>query len=407
MKKIIMLIGLLVVVLAGVYALTNQNSGNEQPLSKEELSQLKGQQVVFQTNKGNFVIELYPEKSPLSVSNFISYVKQGFYEGTIFHRALPGVIIQGGGFSKGMNLKASNRPVKNESSNLLPNVKGSVSIARKDSADSGTSQFFINLRNNAELDHRADKPGYAVFAKVVEGLDVLEEMAKSKTEIVQAHKNVPVDDIFIQSVKLMTKPSLKEVGASTEVSGKLEEFQEGVHYVRLKTPLPLLNTKKVEVVAAFSYGCGHCYGLYGPTRDWKASQRKKIDFSYFHAVWSDSMRTFARTYYTAIELGVDESIHVPLYEAIVIHQQKLSNRDELASFFESYGVDRAKFIEIFDSERIVERVGQAEKLTKAFNLASVPEFIVAGKYRLDPMRAGGTAEIFAVMDFLIEKESSQ
>ena len=117
------------------------------------------------------------------------------------------------------------------------------------------------------------------------------------------------------------------------------------------------------------------------------------------------MRIYAQTYYTAIALGVDKNMHVPLYEAIVIHQQKLSNKDEIAAFFESYGVDKAKFIEVFDSEAIVKRVGQAEKLTKAYHLASVPEFIVAGKYRLDPMRAGGVKEIFEVMDYLIEKET--
>ena len=172
MKKILAIVALIVAALAAVYLMQDQSSG--QQLSQKELTALKAQQVVFETNKGNFVIELYPDKSPLSVSNFIAYVKQGFYEGTIVHRSLPGVIIQGGGFSKGMNLKATNAPVKNESDNLLPNVKGSVSMARKDPADSATSQFFINLRNNPSLDYRADKPGYTVFAKVVQGLDLLE-----------------------------------------------------------------------------------------------------------------------------------------------------------------------------------------------------------------------------------------
>lgn len=403
MKKILAIVALIVAALAAVYLMQDQSSG--QQLSQKELTALKAQQVVFETNKGNFVIELYPDKSPLSVSNFIAYVKQGFYEGTIFHRSLPGVIIQGGGFSKGMNLKATNAPVKNESDNLLPNVKGSVSMARKDPADSATSQFFINLRNNPSLDYRADKPGYTVFAKVVQGLDLLEALARNKTEIQGAHQNVPIEAIVIKSVKLTERPTLKEVAANGTETAKTKVFQEGVHYVKLKTPLPLINTKKVEIVSAFSYGCGHCYGLYGATQDWKAAQRKKIDFSFFHAVWSNAMRIYARTYYTAIALGVDKNMHVPLYEAIVIHQQKLSNKEEIAAFFESYGVDKAKFIEVFDSEAIVKRVGQAEKLTKAYNLASVPEFIVAGKYRLDPMRAGGVKEIFEVMDYLIEKES--
>lgn len=404
MKSKVIIILLILLALVGGNFILNQKSEDGIAFSQAELKQLKNQQVIFETNKGKFVIELYPEKSPITVANFINYVKRGFYDKTIFHRTLPGVILQGGGFSEGMNLKPTNDAIENESHNLLPNIKGAVSMARKDFADSATSQFFINLRINPSLDYRANQPGYTVFANVVEGLELLEVLAKSKTRKYGAHQNVPLEEIVIQSVKLTNRSTLLEIGQVESKNVHISEFQEGVHYVRLKSPLPLLKTEKIEVISAFSYGCGHCYGLYGATQDWKLENKKQVEFSFFHAVWSKAMRVYARTYYTAIELGVDRNIHVPLYEAIVIHQQKLSNSDEIATFFESYGIDRSKFIEIYDSEHVVKRVEQAEKLTEAFNLASVPEFIVAGKYRVDPMRAGGQQEIFKVIDFLVERE---
>ena len=116
------------------------------------------------------------------------------------------------------------------------------------------------------------------------------------------------------------------------------------------------------------------------------------------------MRIYAQTYYAAIELGVEKQMHLPLFEAVVINQQKLSTKEELAHFFESYGIPKVEFNKVFESQSTVTRVEQATALTKAFNLASVPEFIVAGKYRVDPMRAGGQKEIFEVIDYLIKKE---
>lgn len=371
----------------------------------------QGQKVLFQTNKGNFTVELYVKESPKTVSNFVEYIKADFYSSTIFHRAIPGVILQGGGFNSQMVKKKTRVAIDSESGNQLLNSKGTIAMARKTSPNSATSQFFINLRDNANLDQQADKQGYTVFGKVVDGLELLTELSKSKTKELGKHKRVPIDEIEITSVKIIVAPKLKEIGK--QQNAKLdsqtltdEKFVEGVHYVLLKEPVPLINSHKVEVVGAFSYGCGHCYGLYPLTQEWKLKNNKKITFSYFHAVWSEAMRIYARTYYTAIELKVEKQIHLPLYETIVINQQKLSERDELATFFESFGVERSKFVEVFDSQTIIQRVEQAEKLTKAFNLASVPEFIVAGKFRIDPSRAGGTEEIFEVMDFLIEKEKA-
>ncbi len=312
-----------------------------------------------------------------------------------------------------MKVKKTRPAIVNESSNNVANRIGTIAMARTSKPNSATSQFFINLRNNPTLNQKGNKPGFTVFGKVVDGLPLLKKLANNKTTKQGLHKHVPVEEIKIISVKLIVTPQLKEVvrenaELANDTTG--EKFTEGVHYVRLKDPLPLLtatklNTAQVEVIGAFSFGCGHCYGIYPLTQEWKGAKNKTVNFSYFHAVWNKAMHLYARTYYTAIEMQVEKRMHLPLFEAIVINQQKLSNRDELADFFASFGVERAKFVEIFDSDKVKKRVEQAENLTKKFNLASVPEFIVAGKYRVDPMRAGGPDEIFDVIDFLIKRES--
>lgn len=407
MKKMLTIIILAAIAVMAAFLLMKGDSNSVDDYSKLSTSQREKQLIVFETNRGNITLELNGKKSPKTVNNFIEYIKAGFYDDTIFHRAIPGVIIQGGGFKSDLVAKETRSSIENESSNGLLNVKGSISMARKSAENSATSQFFINLRNNPKLDYSKDKEGYAVFGKVIKGLTLLETAAKSETKKQGAHQNVPKEEFKIISVKLIEEPKLKEITTSTEETSdkaKNDGFQEGIHYVLLKEPLSLLNTNKVEVIAAFSFGCGHCYGLYPSTQEWATSKNKDIEFSYFHAVWNPSMKLYAQTYYTAIELGIENKIHLPLFEAIVINQQKLSNKAELAAFFESFGVPKDKFTEVFDSESISKRVTQAEGLTKAFNLASVPEFIVAGKYRVDPMRAGGPKEIFDVIDFLVQKE---
>ncbi len=403
MKKILTIAGLIVAFVLAAFLLMEGDTSNEQARLDEISKRYHQHLVVLETNKGSITIELNAKKAPNSVLNFANYVKQGFYDNTIFHRALPGVIIQGGGFESNMLPKTVRGPIPNESDNGLLNVKGSVAMARKSHPNSATSQFFVNLRNNPKLDYMDKQAGYAVFGKVVEGLEILEAAAQQETTDHGAHKNVPKEAFKILSAGILAPIKLNEVGTSEEVA-KTEKYQQGVHYVPLKQPLSLLNSDKVEIVAAFSYGCGHCYGIYPATQEWKSKHQSKIAFSYFSAVWSEAMRLYARTFYAAIALGVEEQMHLPLFEAIVIHQQKLSNKQELATFFASYGVPKEKFIEKFDDAETVKRVEQAEQLTKAFNLASVPEFIVAGKYRVDPMRAGGQKEMFEVIEFLINKE---
>ena len=133
--------------------------------------------VVFATSKGNITIEVFEQEAPISAKNFLDYVDQGFFSGVIFHRVIPGFVIQGGGFTADMVQKKNNPPIKNEADNGLKNDRGTLSMARTSDPDSATSQFFINLCANSSLDRSPGSDGYAVFGKVTEGMDVVDAIA--------------------------------------------------------------------------------------------------------------------------------------------------------------------------------------------------------------------------------------
>ena len=156
--------------------------------------------VIFITNKGNIKIKLYPEKAPITVKNFLSYIDSGFYSNTIFHRIIPGFVIQGCGFSKEMDRKKTLPPIKNEADNGLKNLRGTLSMARTNDVNSATSQFFINLKNNVSLDHGSRDFGYAVFAEVFEGMEIVDKIASVKTTN-SPMPNIPVEQVVIESVK--------------------------------------------------------------------------------------------------------------------------------------------------------------------------------------------------------------
>ncbi|MGA1457203.1 MAG: peptidylprolyl isomerase [Arenicellales bacterium] len=158
------------------------------------------------TSKGVIQLELDAEKAPITVANFIEYVKSGHFEGTIFHRVIPGFVIQGGGMQSGMREKPTNAPIQNEADNGLKNLTGTICMARTNDPHSATSQFFINLKDNSFLDHTAKDPqgwGNAVFGKVTEGMDVVEAIAAVRTANAGYHQDVPVDDIVIEKVNLL------------------------------------------------------------------------------------------------------------------------------------------------------------------------------------------------------------
>lgn len=157
-------------------------------------------QVVINTNFGEIELELNAEKAPESVENFLGYVDADSYTGTIFHRVIPGFMIQGGGFDKNMQKKPNNPPIKNEADNGLKNNRGTVAMARTQAPHSATMQFFINHSDNDFLNHSGRDFGYAVFAKVIRGMDVVDQIAQVKTTTQAMHQNVPTDPVIINSI---------------------------------------------------------------------------------------------------------------------------------------------------------------------------------------------------------------
>jgi len=167
--------------------------------------QAQNPRVLLETNMGDLEIELFEKEAPITVANFLSYVKKGHYDGTIFHRIIPGFVVQGGGMEKSMKERPTDPPIKNEAGNGLKNEKMTLSMARTSIPNSATSQFYINLKYNQSLDRKyaQDGVGYCVFGKVVKGEDVVEKMATVRTASVSGHQDVPIDPITLIKATLL------------------------------------------------------------------------------------------------------------------------------------------------------------------------------------------------------------
>jgi peptidyl-prolyl cis-trans isomerase A (cyclophilin A) len=160
--------------------------------------------VLVETSMGNIKVQLDRQNAPITVQNFLDYVKAGFYKGTIFHRVIPGFMIQGGGFTADMQEKRTNAPIKNEAGNGLKNDRGTIAMARMSNPDSATSQFFINVVNNVGLNRpMPDGFGYAVFGKVISGMDMVDKIAGVKTGMKMGMGDVPETPVVIKSVKIL------------------------------------------------------------------------------------------------------------------------------------------------------------------------------------------------------------
>ena len=162
--------------------------------------------IKINTNKGTITLELDAEKAPNTVANFIEYAKDGFYDGTIFHRVIKGFMIQGGGMKPGMEQKQGRAPIENEASNGLTNEVGTIAMARTPDPHSASSQFFINVANNSFLNFRSETPdgfGYCVFGKVTDGMDVVTDIEGVETGFNAGHQDVPVEDVIIESVEVI------------------------------------------------------------------------------------------------------------------------------------------------------------------------------------------------------------
>lgn len=170
---------------------------------KKTIKELK--MVKLETTMGDIVIELDEKAAPITVKNFLTYVEEDFYSGTIFHRVIPNFMIQGGGFTPDMTQKKPHPPIVNEASNGLKNDRGTIAMARTNNPDSATSQFFINHKNNDFLNYAgAANPGYAVFGKVVDGLETVDKIAAVKTGQKGPHADVPVEPVVTKSAKVVS-----------------------------------------------------------------------------------------------------------------------------------------------------------------------------------------------------------
>jgi cyclophilin family peptidyl-prolyl cis-trans isomerase len=169
--------------------------------------------VLISTSVGDITAELFKDRAPVSVENFLQYVGDGFYPGTIFHRVMPGFMIQGGGLTPDMVEKRTHPPIQNEATNGLKNTRGTLAMARTQALRSATSQFFINVADNPSLDHRGYGPGefgYAVFGRVLTGMDVVDRIVAVPTRTVGPHSNVPVESVLIKGVRVVAPSPAKE-----------------------------------------------------------------------------------------------------------------------------------------------------------------------------------------------------
>jgi peptidyl-prolyl cis-trans isomerase B (cyclophilin B) len=173
--------------------------------TKMKKSEEKNPVVIIKTTMGDITVELFQDMAPVTVKNFLAYVKNKAYDGTIFHRVIDNFMIQGGGFTPSMKQVNTLPPIKNEAGNGLKNDRGTIAMARTNQVNSATNQFFINLKDNDFLNHRSNSPqefGYAVFGKVTDGMEVVDRIARVKTTTRGFHRDVPSEDIIIESVEL-------------------------------------------------------------------------------------------------------------------------------------------------------------------------------------------------------------
>ena len=193
MRRLYLVLAGVAVLAIGVLVASSNTADDKNPI------------VVMDTSMGTIKLELFLDKSPITVKNFMQYVDDKFYDGTIFHRVIPGFMIQGGGMDPGLKEKRTRGPIKNEASNGVSNVRGTIAMARTNDPNSATAQFFISVADNSRLDKSAGSAGYCAFGKVLEGMDVVDKIARVETANIGPHEAVPKADVVIKSVRRAEK----------------------------------------------------------------------------------------------------------------------------------------------------------------------------------------------------------
>lgn len=180
------------------------NAWSQDTESDGEVSEVSDNpQAIIHTSMGDITLELFAQKAPVTVENFIAYARDGFYDDTVFHRVISNFMIQGGGMTADLKSKLTKEPIVNESGNGLSNMRGTIAMARTSEPDSATSQFFINVQDNRNLDNRPTAPGYAVFGRVIGGMDVVDEIREVETTSMPPYHDVPVEPVVIESVEIV------------------------------------------------------------------------------------------------------------------------------------------------------------------------------------------------------------
>ncbi len=364
-------------------------------------------EVVFKTSMGDFTVAIYPKKAPVTVDNFLSYVDSGFYNETIFHRAISGFLVQGGGFKKSMQPKKAGPAIENESLNGLKNVRGSIAMERQREPDTARSQFYINLANNDVLDPRGSQFGYTVFGRVTKGMEIIDAMSQVATKTYGPFEDVPKKEIVVFSAE---RKSLQADKAKLAEAKQLKpkqnqtEFVAGQHYEVLKKPQPTKDKSKIEVIEFFSYGCPHCYSFESAIHAWKKQQATDVSFRQSPTIWNGLMTLFATTFYTAQAQPNAEKLHSAIFDAVVVDGVPLISEGMIGGFFEKQGIPNEQFSASFDSAEVLQQVKAAEANTIGYKVNSVPQLVVNGKYRITAELAGSQPTMIDVLNFLVEKE---
>ncbi|MCC2644277.1 MAG: peptidylprolyl isomerase [Burkholderiales bacterium] len=203
MNKVLIAAGLVALNVYAIAGATEVPVTKSKPIAKSQSACTDSPVAELNTSMGIIDVELNKIKAPISVTNFIGYVNSKFYDNKIFHRVIPGFMIQGGGFDKDLKEAATKAPIKNEASNGLTNDKYTIAMARTNDPDSATAQFFINVNNNIPLNNSPSNPGYAVFGKVIKGQDVVDKIALVPSRTSGIYENVPVTPVIVNSVKML------------------------------------------------------------------------------------------------------------------------------------------------------------------------------------------------------------
>ena len=375
--------------------------GSSQTAEKKQAKKDTGLKVKFKTTKGNFIVELFPDKAPITVQNFLTYVTEGYYDGTLFHRVIPEFMVQAGGFTKGMVAKTPRASIKNESLNGLMNKTGTIAMARKRHPDSATSQFYINLADNDDLNPRGSQFGYTVFGKVVKGMQTIKKIANAEVGNKNQMNDVPLVDIRIKSAATRNDEGEWQFKVNDEDG---MEIIAGQHYIELQSMQVDDAEAALEVVEIFSYGCQHCFSFEGMVNPWAAKLDERVEFKKVPAIWNGLMRLYAHAFYTIETQPNKRQLHKKLFDAIVLDGRALLSEAMMGKFFSENGMDEKTFAATFDSKEVADQVNAAEALVKKYRIEGIPAIIVDGKYRVSAKTAGSQENILKVVDQLLKKE---